>query len=126
MINRDSFVKIMKVLDEYYNGDTKDALDTLGIHECVLHDHMDAITNALDEDVDPLKLATKDVHTASSGSYIYEWLFETSDFNEMCKDEVSLYDYICSVYTEHNEKLKQKRVNTIKKIVKKSNNTKLY
>ena len=122
MINRDSFITIVSVLDEFFNGEVKEGFELLGICDNRIQDEMDKIVAAIDNDVDPLHLAQKDNFTAWSGSYLYEWLFGDSSFNEECQTGADLYDYICTVYADHAEQLQQQRVNEIKEVTKSTSN----
>ena len=103
MINRDSFINIMDALDSYFNGDILKAFDLLGIYENKIHDHFDIIVGAIDKDIDPEDLARADENTADCGSYVCEWLFGVSDFNEKCKTSAELYDYIVERYKAHKK-----------------------
>jgi hypothetical protein len=122
MINRDSFIKIMNELDEFFNGEVREAFEKLGIYDSRIQDEMDKIIAAIDNDVDPLHLAQEDKFTSFSGSYLCEWLFGISEFNEKCPTSADLYDYICSAYATHAEKLQQQRVNEINEITKSTSN----
>ena len=122
MIKRDSFIRIMNELDEFFNGEVRDAFEMLGIYDNRIQDEMDKIIAAIDEDVDPLHLAKDDVLASVSGSYLCEWLFSISEFNEKYPTAADLYDYICAVYANHAEQLQQQRVNEINEITKSTSN----
>lgn len=98
MINRESFINIMDTLDSYFNGDILKAFDMLGIYDNKINTHFNIIVDAIDKDMDPKDLARTDPNTADCGSYICEWLFGVSDFNEKCKTSGELYDYIATRY----------------------------
>ena len=98
MINKESFIDIMDALDSYFNGDILKAFDMLGIYDNKINDNFDIIVDAIEKDIDPENLARTDPNTADCGSYICEWLFGTSDFNEKCKTSSELYDYIVTRY----------------------------
>lgn len=103
MITRESFVKILDTVDEYFNGEIQKALCTLGMDENRMGDMFDAIISAVDADVDPKHLAMKDENTADCGSYVCEWLFGVTDFQEKCADAGALYDYIVAKYEDIKE-----------------------
>ena len=88
----------MDALDSYFNGDILKAFDMLGIYNTKINDHLDIIVDAIDRDIDPENLAYTDPNTVDCGSYICEWLFGVSDFNEKCKTSGELYDYIVTRY----------------------------
>jgi hypothetical protein len=122
MINRDSFIKIVNELDEFFNGEVREAFEMLGIYDNRIQDEMDKIIAAIDNDVDPLHLAQEDKFASFSGSYLCEWLFGMSSFNEECPTGADLYDYICAVYASHAEQVQQQRVNEIKEVTKSTSN----
>ena len=122
MINRDSFIAIVDELDEFFNGEVREAFEKLDIYESRIQDEMDKIITAIDNDVDPLHLAQEDKFTTLSGSYLCEWLFGTSSFNEECQTGADLYDYICAAYAAHAEQLQLQRVNEINEITKSTSN----
>lgn len=103
MITKESFIKILNTVDEYFNGDIQEAFCTLGMDENKISDMFDVIISALDADVDPRHLATKDENTADCGSYVCEWLFGVTDFQEKCADASALYDYIVAKYEDIKE-----------------------
>ena len=100
MIGRESFISVLDAIDAYFNGEIFEAFNTLGIAENKINDHIDAIIVAIDNDVDPKHLARQDENVLDCGSYIFEWLFGTSDFQEKCKTAGQLYDYIVAQYLE--------------------------
>ena len=103
MITRESFIKILDTVDEYFNGETQKALCILGIGENKLNVMFDTIISAVDADVDPKHLAMKDENTVDCGSYVCEWLFGVTDFQEKCADAGALYDYIVAKYEDIKE-----------------------
>jgi hypothetical protein len=103
MINKTSFVSIMNILDEYFNGEMAEARDTLGIGECRTTDLMDELITSIADDVDPKRLAEQDELTKFCGCYICEYLFGNGEFQETCSTAEKLYDYIAEKYIEKTE-----------------------
>lgn len=98
MINKTSFIEIMNILDEYFNGEMAKAFNTLGIYECRTTELMDILIIAMTEDIDPKHLAREDELTMDNGCYICEYLFDDGEFRETCPDAGKLYDYIAEKY----------------------------
>ena len=97
MIKRESFIKIVDALDEYWS-DKIEHLKALYIYESYFNDFTDVIINAIEADMDPKHTARDDELTADCGAYISEWLFGTGEFQEKCPDAGALYDYIVAKY----------------------------
>jgi len=97
MISKESFCKIADTLDEFFNGETFEAFSKLKIHESKLHEEMDIILGAIDADIDPKNKAAED-DEIPSGSFVCEWLFGSTRFNEICPNSASLYDYVVKAY----------------------------
>lgn len=114
-MTRENFIKVMNVLDEYFNGDLPNALEKLGIGEWCIDRYIDTFCDVIDNEIDPLGVAHLDENPAvrDCGSYINEWLFGKSDFNETCKDAGALYDYIAAQYENLKQKARDERVETI-------------
>ena len=104
-MNKPNFVKIMDSLDEYYNGDTMKAFNLLGICENSITAILDDITEAISAEMDPDRLARSDSdpEVRDCGSYVVEWLFGNSEFQEKCKTAGELYDYIKEQYKNVKE-----------------------
>ena len=99
MITKESFVKIMNALDEYYVGDIYKAFQLLQIEDAnAITALIDVICEAIDKDIDPRHFAKYDDLTYDCGSYIFEWLFGEGAFQEECKTAEELYDYIMKAY----------------------------
>lgn len=94
------FVKILEPLDEYFNGELSDAIYILDMGEWKINQLMDTIIDALDAEIDPLRLAKDDVNTSDCGSYLCSWLFGETDFRIACATPAELYDYIQMKYKE--------------------------
>lgn len=114
-MTRENFIKVMDVFDEYFNGELPDALKVFGINEWAIDGYMDTLLDVIDSEVDPLSVAHLDEHEGvrDCGSYINEWIFGKSDFNELCKDAGALYDYITAQYEKLKQKARDERVETI-------------
>lgn len=97
MISRDSFISIVNTLDEYWN-DKIEHLEALGISESYFNSALDVILSAIEEDIDPMHTARDDDLCYDCGSYVCEWLFGTSKFQEVCPNAGALYDYIVAKY----------------------------
>lgn len=102
-MKKENFVKVMDVLDEYFNGEIAEAFNLLKMSENRITDKFDTIICAMDAEVDPLGLASDDERVADCGSYVCSWLFGDTDFNEICPDAGTLYDYIQGQYKKFNE-----------------------
>ena len=102
-MKKENFVKVMDILDEYFNGEIAEAFNLLGMSENHITDKFDTIIIVMDAEVDPLGLAHDDEHTADCGSYVCSGLFGDTDFNEICPDAGALYDYIKERYKKFNE-----------------------
>lgn len=100
MIAKESFVAQMEVFDEFFNGEISEAFDKLDIYESRLSRLMDKLVNSIDKDIDPDHLAESDENTSYCGSYVCEWLFGKSEFQEVCSTAEALYDYIVKKYNE--------------------------
>lgn len=98
MISKESFVKIMDTLDEFFNGEQYDAMQKLGICESFFQDCMDKVISAIAHDVDPCGIARDDAFGTVSGCFICEWLFGEGEFQEECKTAGELYEYIVNAY----------------------------
>jgi hypothetical protein len=103
MITKDSFIKIVDALDEYFNGDVAKALYALNISENVITDLMDNILSAIGREIDPEEKARTDEKVSDCGDYICSYLFSETEFQELCPTAGALYDYIRSVYETHKE-----------------------
>ena len=103
-MNKETFVAIVDVLDEYFNGDIAKAFNLLGISENKIAEEMDKILLAVENEIDPEHLAKEDELVADCGSYICNWLFSTEEFNEVCPNAGALYDYIENAYVEKQQK----------------------
>lgn len=99
MISKESFVKIVNALDEYWN-DKAEILKKLDIHECYFHTFTDTIIDALEADIDPKHTVRNDDLVYDCGAYIIKWLFGEGEFQETCPTAESLYDYIQNKYKE--------------------------
>ena len=99
MISRDSFIKIVSEIDNYWSNKMP-LLQQLGIEESYFNTLADVITDAIDEDVDPKHLARTDDATYDCGSYLCEWLIwsEDSKLRAQCPTAGDLYDYIVLHY----------------------------
>ena len=102
-MKKENFVKVMDILDEYFNGEIAEAFKLLEISENRITDKFDTIISVMDAEIDPLGLACDDEHTADCGSYVCAWLFSDTDFNEICPNAGALYDYIQEKYKKLNE-----------------------
>lgn len=102
MITKATFIAIADKLDEFYNGEINESFEKLGIVDNRITDCMDAIVEALDQEMDPECYAQEDSNIIYS-SYLCEWLFHTGEFQEMCPTAAALYDYIDSKYTNEAE-----------------------
>lgn len=121
-MQKENFIKIIEALDEYFNGDFKEGITKLGVQEIIVDKYMDAILEALDLEIDPLKLGAKDEYTADCGSYLCVWLFdENNQFHEVCPNAEALYDYISAAYENLRQEKRDSRTSEIKTIVKSSN-----
>lgn len=94
------FVKILEPIDEYFNGELSDAIYILDMGEWKINQLMDTIIEALEIEIDPLRLAKDDVNTSDCGSYLCSWLFGETDFRTTCATPAELYDYIQMKYKE--------------------------
>ena len=109
MMKKENFVKIMDVLDEYFNGEIAEAFKLLNMGDNRISDKFDIIISAIDMEIDPLGLAREDELTVDCGSYVCSWLFSDTDFNEVCPNASTLYDYIVNKYHQLNQEAKAER-----------------
>lgn len=102
MINRDSFVKIMDSLQDYWNklGELQDLLD-ISIERNFMTDVFDNIMDALSDDVE-------DEENDELGPWLYHFAFEmdwgqgdnvieTPEGDRYIEDAGDLYDYLLEV-----------------------------
>lgn len=121
-MQKENFIKIIEALDEYFNGDFSEGMAKIGVQEIIVDNYMGSIVDALDAEIDPLKLGAKDKYTADCGSYICVWLFdENNQFHEVCPNAEALYDYISTAYENLRQEKRDSRTAEIKTIVKSSN-----
>ena len=102
MMNKSTFVTIMNEMDKFYN-ETWKPMEALGFNQDsnAITIAMDTILEAVDKEIDPKRLAKDNVYTEESGSFLFEWLFGETEFNEVCKTAESLYDFILHIYEEY-------------------------
>ena len=111
-MNKKTFATIVNHLDLYYNGDISEGFAKLGICETGIDSSMDAILDVIDDEIDPERYAEEDTYTKYSGSYVCAWLFDSTEFQEICPTAEALYDYIEKKYSEApNEDSVQLKVN---------------
>jgi hypothetical protein len=115
-MKKENFVKVMDVLDEYFNGEIAEAFKLLEISENRIADKFDTIISVMDAEVDPLGLARDDERTADCGSYVCAWLFSDTDFNEICPNAGALYDYIQEQYEKWRQSERDARAELINQI----------
>lgn len=99
-MNKKTFTTIVNQLDSYYNGDISEGFAKLGIYENSINICMDAILDVLDDEIDPERYAEEDPYTKYSGSYVCAWLFDCTEFQDVCPTAEDLYDYIEKKYSE--------------------------
>ena len=115
-MKKENFVKIMDALDEYFNGEIAEAFNLLQMSENRITDKFDTIISVMDAEVDPIGLASDDERVADCGSYICSWLFGDTDFNEICPDAGTLYDYIQEQYEKWRQSQRDARAEQINQI----------
>lgn len=100
-MKKETFVIIMNELDTFFN-DTMEKMAKVGfdLNENPIIDSFDAIADAIHDEIDPDKLAHEDKYCADYGSFIYEWLYGYTEFNDICPTAESLWDYILNAYAK--------------------------
>ena len=101
MMNKSTFITIMNEMDKFYN-ETWKSMEALGFNQDsnAITIAMDTILEAVDKEIDPKRLAKDNIYTEESGSFLFEWLFGETEFNEVCKTAGALYDFILNIYAE--------------------------
>lgn len=100
-MKKKTFIIIMNELKHFY-GDTWEKVKALGFdpeHDAFTH-FADMVYEALEEEVDPDRLAEKDKYCAEAESFLFEWIFGDSDFNNLCPTAEDLWNYIQKSYSK--------------------------
>ena len=101
MMNKSTFITIMNEMDKFYN-ETWKSMEALGFNQDsnAITVGMDTILEAVDKEIDPKGLAKNDSYTKESGSFLFEWLFGETEFNNICATAENLWNYIGAAYAK--------------------------